>query len=239
MNVTCPSCGSQVQSDDMNLANMVGKCRSCHSLINLRDLLPSPPQPAPQAGPRERPRVPMPPGFVVDDSGPGLTITRRWFSFLFIFLAFFCIAWDSFLVFWYSMAFGMDAPWIMKVFPVAHLAVGIGLTYFTLAGFLNRTTIRVDGEELIIRHGPLPWLGNCRIPVDQLEQLYSQEERYRGRYGVTYSYKVNAVTKEGRKVILVASLTEQEQALFIEQQIERHLGIKDRHVPGELPRGGG
>src|SRR5262249_46570692 len=145
---------------------------------------------------RERPRVPMPSGFKVDDTGVGLWITRRWFSGAFIFLAFFCVAWDSFLVFWYTMAFGANAPWIFKVFPIIHLAVGVSLTYFTLAGFVNHTTIHVDGEDLTVRHMPLPWFGNHRLPLRQLDQLYSQQEVNRNRNGPSYSYKVNAVTKE-------------------------------------------
>jgi hypothetical protein len=220
----------------MDLANMAGKCRACNALVNLRDYLPESVQPVRPVAPRQRLQVPRPPGFVVDDSGMALTITRRWFSCAFIFLAFFCVAWDSFLVFWYSMAFAMNAPWIFKVFPVIHLAVGIGLTYFTLAGFLNRTTITVDGEALSIHHGPLPWWGNCRLPVDQLEQVYCQQQTNRGRNGVSYSYTVNAVMKEGSKRTLVSGLTEQDHALYIEQQLERYLGIQDRPVPGEMPR---
>jgi hypothetical protein len=185
---------------------------------------------------RDRPRVLMPAGFAIDDSAVGLRITRRWFSGVFIFLAFFCIAWDSFLVFWYSMAFGGGAPWIFKVFPIVHLAVGVGLTYFTLAGFLNTTTIQVAMDELTIQHGPLPWFGNHRLSVHDLDQLYSQQEMNRNRNGVSYSYKVNAVTKGNRKITLVSGLTEADQALFIEQQLENYMRIKDRPVPGELPR---
>src|SRR6516164_4900011 len=102
MQVHCPSCGSLLHSDDMNLANMVAKCRGCHALVNLRDHLPANRRSDPPAGARERPRVPMPSGFSVDDLGVGLRIVRRWFSGMFIFLALFCIAWDSFLVFWYT-----------------------------------------------------------------------------------------------------------------------------------------
>ena len=164
-------------------------------------------------------------------------ITRRWFSCVFIFLAFFCVFWDGFLVFWYSIAFGAGAPLIAKLFPILHLALGIGLTYFTLAGFVNRTTIEVASDELTIQHGPLPWFGNHRLPVDQLEQLYSRQVVNQGKNGrISYSYKVNAVTREGKKITLLSGLTESDQALFVEQQLEQHLGIKDRPVPGELPR---
>jgi hypothetical protein len=40
----------------------------------------------------------------------------RWFTPSVIFLVFFCIAWDSFLIFWYSMAFNSKhVPWIAVV----------------------------------------------------------------------------------------------------------------------------
>jgi hypothetical protein len=236
MNIHCPSCGSLLQNDDMNLANMVGKCRRCHALVNLRDFITDSARPALVAAPRPRDDVPLPPGLAVDDTGVALTLTRRWFSYFLILQAFFCVAWDGFLVFWYTTAFSMDSPWIMKVFPVLHVAVGVGITYATLAGFLNRTIIRADWNELTVRHVPLPWFGNCRVPVDQLEQLCSQEERHQCNSGVRCSYKVGAVPKEGKKTTLVSGLTDQDQALFIEQRIERYLRIQDRPVPGELPR---
>jgi hypothetical protein len=34
----------------------------------------------------------------------------------------------------------------------------------------------------------------------------------------------------------VSGLAEIEQALFIEQEVERHLGLRDRPMAGEVPR---
>ena len=44
------------------------------------------------------------------------------------------------------------------------------------------------------------------------------------------------MTKSGRNIKLVGGLESQEQAIFIEQKIEKYLRIEDAPVPGELYR---
>jgi hypothetical protein len=232
-----------IQSEDMNLERLVAKCRDCHAIMSFARAVDRAEGAGDVTSRRQRPPVPLPAGLRAEDRGKGLRIVRRWFSPVFFFLLFFCIAWDSFLVFWYAISFGNfgEAPgpvwWLMVIFPVAHLAVGVGLTYFTLAGFLNQTTIDVDPFRLRIRHGPLPWFGNCTLPAAEIDQLYCQEKtRRHDNGGCITAYGVNAVTKGGRQVKLMSTLEDQDQALFIEQQIEQCLGIEDRPVGGELAR---
>src|SRR5205807_2484679 len=52
---------------------------------------------------RPKGRIPRPDGIVVVDDGEWRRIVQRWFFAKILFLVFFCIAWDSFLVFWISM----------------------------------------------------------------------------------------------------------------------------------------
>lgn len=176
----------------------------------------------------------------LDEYGGTLLIFRRWFTPAAFFLAFFCAAWDSFLYFWYSTAFGEDGPpgafrWIFIIFPLGHLAVGVGLTYFTLAVFLNRTTIRVEGGTLTVRHVPVPVPGAQTLSTDDLEQIYCRVAHRAGRHpGPTLRYEVVALTRKGGTVKILSGLENEEQALFIEQAVERHLGIEDRPVAGEL-----
>ena len=60
----------------------------------------------------------------VDDFGRDFSIRWRWFSPMYFGLLFFCIAWDSFLIFWYSMALHMKhVPWLMVVFPIGYLSL--------------------------------------------------------------------------------------------------------------------
>ena len=161
-----------------------------------------------------------------------LELVWCWFSWKYLPLAFFCIAWDSFLCFWYSIAFSMDAPWIMIVFPIAHLAVGVGLTYFTLAGFLNHSNVVIDRENFSVSHGPLPWLGNLRVPVSQVEQIYCQEKS--GRRNNSPTYQLSVILKNEGKKNLLSNLDSPEIGFYMEHQIENWLNIADRPVRGEL-----
>jgi hypothetical protein len=255
MQVICPSCGEMLRSEDMNLDQMVGKCRRCHALVNLRDFVPQQGS-AESAGLANRPRpvVPQPHQLTVEDSGTQLRIFWPWFSGSAVFLIFFCIAWDSFLIFWYYQVLaGPGNNWLMIVFPIAHVAVGVWLTYFTLASLVNRTEIVVDHETLRVRHRPFPWPGSVVLPVEQIAQLYvgarcvrqpskpddqsseQESESESCEAEPDSGYDLNALLHDGtaRKLL---SLSEPEMAMFIEQAIEKFLGLGDQPVAGELPR---
>ena len=178
-----------------------------------------------------RGKVPIPEHISLEERPGGLRIVRRWFSPRIIFLAFFCIFWDGFLVFWYTRP---EMPLFAMLFSLMHVAIGIGLTYSTLAGFINSTVIDIGSGQLVIRHRPLPWFGNRTLARGELKQLFSEEVRGSGQS--RFTFRLSAVHRDGRKIKLVGGLPEADQALFLEQQIESRLGIADQRVGGELPR---
>lgn len=234
MQVHCPTCKSPIRSDDMNLSNMVAKCRDCHALFALGPLVAR--ESPPPLAHRVRPTIPTPTGYTIDDAD-GLQINRRWFTPMIVFLAFFCIAWDAFLIFWYFLAFTMNGPWIMKVFPIVHVAVGLALTYYVLASLLNTTTLLIRDGVLQVRHAPLPWWGQQSLPSDEIAQVFVQQDQSYGRHGrVQFQYSVSAVMKSGLKMPILTGLPDADQAQFVEQRIESYLGITDQPVAGELPR---
>ena len=155
-------------------------------------------------------------------------ITRLWYTPKLFGLLFFCIAWDAFLVFWYALAIKGGSLFAM-IFPIAHVAVGVGLTYSLVAGFLNRTRIRVSPMEIGVRHSPVPWAGNKTIPRNEVEQLFCE---YRG--GKSPTYDVSVILSGGRRTKLVTGLETPDQALYVEQRLEDFLGIADRPVVGEM-----
>jgi hypothetical protein len=110
------------------------------------------------------------------------------------------------------------------------------MAWWCLAVLLNKTTIRAQRGLIEIRSGPIPCGGNKTFPTAGLEQLYAQEKVSHGKNGTSYSYELQALLSGNRREKLLAGLTDAEQALYIEQQLERYLGIEDRPVPGELPR---
>jgi hypothetical protein len=234
MHLTCPDCGAAIPAEDVNIDRGIGKCRACNAVIDVEKALHNP---ADRGALLQRPPAPQPRSMTVEDIGTGMRLTRRWFTWATLFLTVFCVGWDGFLVFWYSMALKPDAPWVMAVFPLIHLAVGVLLTYTVLAMYLNRTVLEISEGRLTVRHGPLPWPGNRALDVSEVEQLYCQEKVSRNRQGAASStYTVSALLKGGRRVPLLDSLPRRDDALFVEQLVEKYLGIDDRPVGGELPR---
>jgi hypothetical protein len=244
--VQCPSCGFQVQAADMNLETMSARCRVCQSIIGLRGFMAAPDASRDSlAGAEMQPDgtlaaaaplpVPMPERLSISAEGGRLQIERRWMTWTAIFLVFFCVMWFGFLGFWYLMAFTTGSR-AMMLFPLLHVALGLFIAYTTVAMFLNRTLITAADGRLTVRHGPLPWMGNRDVPTAGLEQLYCEQHVSRSRNGTTVTYSVRARGMDGKLVKLVTGLPERDQALFIEQEIERHLHIADRPVAGGIRR---
>jgi hypothetical protein len=187
------------------------------------------------AAQQSRPKVPIPERFVIDEDGDGITVRWRWFRPVHIAMLFFCVAWDSFLVFVYTETSG--AGWIAFVFPVGHVAVGIGLTYYTLASLVNRTAVRATRDAVAIRVGPVPWIGSCTIARAEIDQLYVEDmtkTQNSSKGAPAPAYVLNMIDRNGRKRRLVSGFDQAEQARWLEIELERRLGIVSQPVAGEV-----
>jgi hypothetical protein len=226
----CPSCSSPVPQEALDDEQGHLKCGYCGALMLLPRSASRPPAFL------ERPALALPPGMTVNHTPQGLQITRRWFSLAFLFLIPFCIVWDGFLVFWYANALKTGAPTAAMLLPLIHVTIGVGITYWTVASMINKTYLSIERGELIITHGPLPWFGYRRIPGIMMDQIYAKSHVTHGKNGPRTDYQLWHVNNTGRHEKLHANSLTMDQALYLEQQIELALGIKDRAIPGELPR---
>lgn len=258
MDVSCKRCGVPIPADDINLEHLVAKCRRCNAVFDLTAQLEASRGEVSgiDVARSQRPQrheVAMPEGFRVVRGPNGgffgvgygngaqcprssVTLVRRWFNPVAdLALLFFAVVWNAFLVFWYSAVLLMpNVPWIMVVFPIGHVAVGIGIGYRALAGLINRTTIAVTSEALSVRHGPLPWAGNRTLDANQVTQLYCMDKVTNTKNGTRTTWEVHANLANGSSLALVSGLTALNQALYIEQEVERALAIEDVRIPGEV-----
>lgn len=223
--IACPKCSKTVPPEEINIQAALAKCAPCGAVFGIAHLVPG-------AAPAKLP-VEMPPSFSIEREGFTLTLVRRWYSWTAWGLAFFCVFWDGFLIFWYSMALAGKAPLVALVFPLLHVGVGVFITYTCLAQFLNRTRFRVGYDSVDVRHGPVWWPGDKSVPRHDIEQLYVEEVRKSGKHGPTFTYTVRLVLQGGRKLELVSGLPDAEQARYVEQQVEAELRLADRPVAGE------
>lgn len=167
-----------------------------------------------------------------------LRIARRWFHPRFISLTLFVIVWDGFLIFLYittirKLLSGDPGAIQTLLFSFGHTVAGIVLTYYILGGYLNSTVIDLDFDSLTIKNGPLPSFGNMKIPSRTLRQLYVKEDGYIRSDGGIMTYAVHAILDDQKSIKLVGGLYNHEQAMYMEQEIEKVLHIEDMPVRGE------
>ncbi len=229
MDITCKRCGASIPADDINLQTMAAKCRSCDAVFSIVDQVPAADGWAAPA----RLDVPLPERFTVERPAGGLRIRWRWFSPAAIFLAIFAVFWNGFVCAWMGIALAAGAG-AFALFGTLHALVGLLVAYGAVTMFVNSTQVEANYGTLTVRHGPLPAFGNKDLPRDSLRQLYCVERVRRTRSGSSASYELQAVKADGSSVGVLKGIENAEQALYLEQELERFLGIRDEAVRGEL-----
>jgi hypothetical protein len=225
----CKSCGAPLAPENVVERLSMARCGHCEAVFALERTGPG------SDSRRERPHVLLPKQMEVVDLGTSFEIRRRWFSPVFVFLVFFCLFWNGFMIVWHGIALSQGL-WPMSCFGLLHTAVGIALLYFTVAGFVNTTVVRVERGMIEVRHGPLPWPGNKSLEAHDVEQLYCREQVNGNKNRSQCTYEVRVLRQGNVRDTLVKGLTDPDQALYIEQELERHLRIVDQPVAGELGR---
>jgi hypothetical protein len=241
---TCRACGAPMAEDALEAHLGIATCPACQAVYDRWGGAPSAPRgpDRPEPG-RARPRVDLPAGVQVQPAFGRLHITWRWFSWMRVPLLLFAAFWDAILIVWYTVAFvahgslseGDAALPALALFlvPLAHVAVGLGVTYAAIANLVNVTEVVVERGTLTLRHRPLPWYPRPTLHTADLEQLYCAKRVRRTKNGTTVRFDLRAISRAQGDVLLLGGLTEVDQALWIEQEIERHLGLTDRAVDGE------
>jgi len=220
-------------------------CDHCGAIFDLtrREDRSEAPKRAQESGDKPRPdRAPvaLPKHFQVQRiSDRRLVVRWRWFQPSAILLLIFAIAWNSFLVGWYQTAMvGPNTDWGAILFPIGHVAAGVVITYSALSKLLNHTVLTcvrgASGKGVMkVRHGPMPWFPQPTIPTQDLEQLYVERKVSHRKNSTTVTWNVLAVTRDHSGLPLIKGLDTLQEALWLEQEIEEVLDIRDRPVAGE------
>jgi len=169
--------------------------------------------------------LPIPEKIDLIHDGPNLIIRRKWLTWTVIPLLIFCIVWDSFLFFWYTQALrGKDTPLFAILFPLGHVSVGIALTYYVVATFLNKTDIMIASDHVKVSSYPIPW-GFTRVvrreDIMGIRRKYSTQNNSQTTFGIRYT------NRENREKSLIRGGLNDDQAEFIEHHLRRALRMPD------------
>ncbi len=235
--MNCQTCGAAMDSGNLDRRLAIITCDHCGAIFDLTRRPGGTTPKADQGTTPSRAPVAIPPRFRLKKTDSSLKISYRWFRAQDVFLLVFAIMWDGFLLLWYSSVpasgdSGFDL--IFALVPLIHVAVGVGITYRAIAGFVNTTTLRAKQGELQIVHRPLPWWPAPTISTSDLEQLYVAKQVHHTKRSTTVTFELRAVTRTHHSQLLIRGFTELAQPLWLEQEIESYLGIRDRAVAGEV-----
>jgi hypothetical protein len=179
----------------------------------------------------------LPKKFTLDLYDDYMHITLSWFgkkTFVATLIAVFYIG--SSLVFFFSESTTITgSPLMIKLSPWISTILGAGILYYTLTTWLNKTHIFVSQNAIEIKNKPLPSFGNKRLETKNIKQLYSKKEisssTSNSRTSVSYHLHVISFDEDDMTLLKVENSA---QALFLEQEIEKYLGIEDLRVRGEI-----
>jgi hypothetical protein len=231
-----------VPSADVELALLLAKCSSCDAVFSFAGHVGRSEDQAVEAAlgapPPSFRQSPSSLGVNESEGDGGLELSYRWFRFQHLFLAFFAVFWNGFLVVWYVAVAGMAmegnslevAPFAL--FPLIHVTVGLGVGYTALTGLVNSTTLAVNQAGLSVRHGPLPWRGNVDFASSDLEQLFLTRRVSNSKNGSTVVFDLKAISA-GKTVVLIKGVATENTARYLEHKVEAFLGIANQPVAGE------
>lgn len=237
MEVTCRRCFRDIPAGEIDPALGFVECARCNAVFELR---------RDDGPPPRRPEVPMPRGVrirrgeVDPQGGPyrgaGVGTGRlevslpftRWRGLIGTLGAVFLFGVAVVLVVGPGPASDPPPLGVLVLLGLASL----GLSWPGLAYLVNHRTIVIDADSIEVRNGPVPWPGRRRIAADTLKQLYVERVIYRANRGTDERYCLRTIDADGVHGTLIV-LDRAPQALWLEQEIERQLGIADVPV---LPR---
>jgi hypothetical protein len=166
----------------------------------------------------------IPEGLELMETAEGLTIRRTWMNWRIAPMALFAVVWDCFLVFWYHQVLSKpNPPLIAVLFPIGHVAVGISITYYVIASFVNKTDVIISSLGVRTISSPFPWFGNRGVSRVDITEVKARERV--GSRG-SRSYSVVYVNGERKEKTLVSSLAQDDQAEFMAITIRTALNLK-------------
>ncbi len=233
----CKHCHAPLPEEALANNDDIVVCDYCDTVHNMNPT----PISYPEKQKREKTKRKSPDKFVINQLADGLEIQYPWLGKQHKGLLFFAIVWNAFIGFFtFMMFFGMasegDFEPMVLCFMIPFYIVGIGMAYYVLAGFLNRTTVTIRGDGVATRHSPIPMFGTSNIHADRraIEQVYCRRRTaYESNDVPVHVFDIHYVKKGGDDTCLIKGLDTISKAVFIEQQIERLYVIDDIAVEGE------
>ena len=231
IHLDCVECGTPILARDININTSLAKCENCNSIFDFENEI--------RQWDRNRPEIFMPEGLEVLKLQSELDMQISWMKAKptkgFGFMTLFTFIWNLILL---PIVFTsvMSGQFEILIGAGLHILVGLGLMGYIASVFVNTTDIVIDKRFLEISHRPikLPFFKKHKIPSQDIKQLYVTRYVASRTNGVpSHAYALYAILHNGKKIEILKGMNRETQ-LYIEQEIEDYLEIKDRNVKREV-----
>ena len=244
---TCPTCNTHIPPNNINQQNHLAKCNTCNIIFGLNTPLNAPNNHTPPP-PTTTNKINQPPSIHIENQNQPLKITYKWrktnkfrskiiFAIIFNLISFFILV-IAILILWQAKG-DLSIALILLIL----IFVNLIMAYNTLIHLVNTTKITANTNTLTIQHGPLPQLegnmfgSNKTLSLKDISQIYCVKKRTNtypsNKKAIRPSYKLQAITTTNKKINLLISISNINEALYIEQELKRFLEIKDQSVAEE------
>lgn len=228
MSQLCNLCQTTIPEADLNMESGLAHCPNCHAVFNFTSVF--------TAEKPDAQTMDAPEGLTSTQDTEGLHLIYRWRKGHLSVQVLSVALVNALVIWWLADAFRQQRVDQAAV-GLAFLVVGIwaiGSLFLTL---FNRTHIRITINQLMVRQGLLSPAGRRAMPREQIKQVYVVQLKQGTGKHMHIRYRVQAALYDYPDMVLVENLGDPRDALYIEQQVERYLSIRDVRVAGEFARG--
>ncbi len=222
--ICCPSCNSDVPADNLNINDKIAKCNDCNVVFPFQediahfDTTPK----------KIKQEILRPEGielfYYKDELDISFNQPDSWLDVLLAIIS-------PFLIFG---SFGSTAAFITKGIPLYKPLMILIPTVLAIWYILQRyyyqkhkVHITIDDRNLYMQWRPKKLHKDKTYRIRDIDQVYVKK----GEFGRNIFMIVDG--KDGQKHVKLTTVKSVSKAKFLEQEIERHLGIQDREVPEE------
>ena len=216
--VTCPSCEQSVKAEDINIQDQIAKCGSCDGVFSFAGKIHMP-----GVSKKVRQELIRPEGIEIFEFRDELEITMQQPFTLWEILVM-CI----YPLILLSITIGYFEEGLNIMMPLVAWAGGIAFGINVFFRKKQKVHLTIDDKYLSILWQPKKLQRDQSYRIEDIDQIYVKKID-----GVHTIFAILNTMKGQKHVKLISRISGISKAHFLEQEIERYLGITDRVVPEE------
>ena len=222
--VNCPSCSKSVGADNLNIQTNIAKCNSCDGIFSFSKHVEKLSNQHTISQ-----EILQPEGVEISRFRNELDISveQSWSVFEII-----CVSFFPFLMVIITTVF-IELNVSSDFNIIFWLTSIIGYISYFFIRKRHKIYVHIDNHNLHIERRPKKLIRDKQYAIKDIDQVYIKNlTSGNGASSIGLFLIINSI--EGQKhVELIKSVNSRSKAKYIEQEIEKHLGIVDRRVPDE------